>query len=274
MDLSQKYWFYLIVKLKRPVQFILVLVLLIVGVQGCAEKNTNPEINHISVEKEIKLRGKIKAIALMPTYFEIREKGKDGKLIEVGDKEKERLNLTIRQVLSSKGYVTAEFERIYLTTIRQSKLVDASAGEIKKVMEDFKAICYAIIANEYDEADIEDYPRVRPLSLFPKGNYSLSPRIQKLAKLTGADAVIFTGVWGYIEPKKATVTKTIVNTITAFFGIPFFLPYSNLIQFDVAIIDTESGDVLWFNHGYSGFEPLLEEIPGRPEAKTANEIYY
>ncbi|HEX3036070.1 MAG TPA: hypothetical protein VHT73_13265 [Thermodesulfobacteriota bacterium] len=271
MGVSKEYKSYLLVNLWKSIQLIVILSLFALLILGCAKKN-KPEINHVSVEKEVKLRGKIKTIALMPTYIEIREKGKDGKLLEIKDKQKEELVLEMRQILSSKGYVTAEFKHKYLTTIRQSNLVQAPANEISEIMDDFKAICYVIIANEY-EGDDENYRRVQTLSIFPEGNYALSPEMHEAAKLTGADAVLFAGAWGYIEPKKATVVKTLINTVTLFFGIPFILLHSNLVQFDVAVIDAENGDVLWFNHGYNGFGQLLSEMPGRSRTTKGNEIY-
>ncbi|HEX3033763.1 MAG TPA: hypothetical protein VHT73_01350 [Thermodesulfobacteriota bacterium] len=278
MGVSKEYKSYLLVNLWKSIQLIVMLSLLALPILGCAKKN-KPEINHVSVEKEVKLRGKIKTIALMPTYIEIREKGKDGKLLEIKDKQKEELVLEMRQILSGKGYVTAEFKHKYLTTIRQSKgfgklapgLTNLPVEKVGEVMDDFKAICYVIMANEY-EGD-ENYRRVQTLSIFPEGNYALSPEMHKAAKLTGADAVLFAGAWGYIEPKKATVVKTLINTVTLFFGIPFVLLHSNLVQFDVAVIDAENGDVLWFNHGYNGFGQLLSEMPGRSRTTKGNEIY-
>lgn len=278
MGVSKEYKSYLLVNLWKSIQLIVMLSLLALPILGCAKKN-KPEINHVSVEKEVKLRGKIKTIALMPTYIEIREKGKDGKLLEIKDKQKEELVLEMRQILSGKGYVTAEFKHKYLTTIRQGKgfgklapgLTNLPVEKVGEVMDDFKAICYVIMANEY-EGD-ENYRRVQTLSIFPEGNYALSPEMHKAAKLTGADAVLFAGAWGYIEPKKATVVKTLINTVTLFFGIPFVLLHSNLVQFDVAVIDAENGDVLWFNHGYNGFGQLLSEMPGRSRTTKGNEIY-
>jgi hypothetical protein len=216
----------------------------------------------------------------MPTYIEIREKGKGGKLLEIDEQEKEELVQEMRQILSAKGYVTADFKHKYLTTIRQSKGFGKPnsgspylpAEKIGEIMDDFKAISYVIMANEYDE-DNGNYLYVQSFSIFPEGNYALSPGMQEAAKLTGADAVLFSGAWGYIEPKKATVIKTLINTVNLFFGIPFILPNSNMIQFDVAVIDADSGDVLWFNYGYNGFGQLLAEIPGKSQGGRENEVY-
>ena len=276
---NNKYQFYLSAKLWKSTQLTVILSLLVLATLGCAKKN-EPEISPVSVEKEVKLRGNIKTIALMPAYIEVREKGKGGKLLEIDDQEKGDLVLEMRQILSAKGYTTAEFKHKYLTTIRQGKgfgkpnsgLRYLPTEEIPEIMDDFKAISYVLMANEYDEDD-GSYSHVQSLSIFPKGNYALSPGIHRAAKLTGADAVLFAGAWGYIEPRKATIVKTLINTVTLFFGIPFILLHSNLVQFDVAVIDADNGDVLWFNHGYNGFGQLLSEMPGRSQAGKGNEIY-
>ena len=54
--------------------------------------------------------------------------------------------------------------------------------------------------------------------------------------------------------------------------VPIFIPYTTKIDFDVALVDPKTGEVLWFNHGYNtGIEPLIIEILKKPEPKKEEE---
>jgi hypothetical protein len=252
--------------LKIRVLFLLLFSLwLALGSFGCTGKKTKEvESRYLSLEKEITLRGKIKTIAVMPTFFDIREAGKSRRFVEVEPWQRKKLTLEIRQILSSKGYVTPEFSQS--VALEEGKV--GFTGElvhldIDELMEDFKAICYVILANEYKKA-LEEGLRLDSFSVFPKRRYTLSPSILGVVRLSGADAVLFTGVWGYVEHRGAMVLKTLINSLSVFLGIPLILPYSSLLQFAVAVFDSKNGDVLWFNYGYSGFEALLYEMPKKP----------
>ncbi|GIW46816.1 MAG: hypothetical protein KatS3mg078_0693 [Deltaproteobacteria bacterium] len=240
---------------------------LALGSFGCTKKETKEvESRYLSLEKEITLRGKIKTIAVMPTFFDIREAGKSRRFVEVEPWQRKKLTLEIREILSSKGYITPEFSQSIALDLEESKKVftgELVHLDLDELMEDFKAICYVILANEYKKA-LEEGLRLDSFSVFPKRRYTLSPTVLRVVGLSRADAVLFTGVWGYVEQKGTMVLKTLVNSLSVFLGIPIILPYSSLLQFAVAVFDSKNGDVLWFNYGHSGFEVLLHEIPKRP----------
>jgi len=223
-------------------------------------------------EKGSGLSKRIKTIAVMPPLFYIREEGKGGKVLDIDEKTKDEFTADLMQILTDKGYVIAEFKQIYLSKLRQN-LVEVEPEDIEEVMKAFRATCYTIVANEYDEYD--EYESVvstaRGFS-YPLGAYSLGSYIEKVGGLTNVDALLFVGVFGYVEKKKKSIIKTIINTIPAIVPVPIFIPYTTKIDFDVALVDPKTGEILWFNHGYNtGIELLIIEIPKKPEPEEEDE---
>ncbi len=232
-------------KVKVSLVFIF-LILLLFGGCGASTVNDDPYIIRTARfhpkfgEKGSELSERIRTIAVMPPLFYIREEGKGGKVLDIDEKTKEEFIADLMPILSDKGYVIAECKEIYLSKLRQN-LVEVDPEDIEKIMKAFRATCYAIVANEYDEYDqYESVLSTAGSFSYPLGTYSLGSYIEEVGGLTNVDALLFVGVFGYVEKKKKSIIKTIINTIPAIVPVPIFIPYTTKIDFDVALVDPKT----------------------------------
>lgn len=203
------------------------MALLVIGASGCATYRTHPEF---------KIRqASIKSIGVMPTDIDVY------RITFTGDKDLmhdlvPHVNDVAQQQLvadfESKGYST--------------RLVDMSDEALAQKPE-VRASWHT--TSELFEKTLGDIQKRRQ----KKFTYTLGSDINLLADYAGADALIFTKGEG-LKKTGGEIAREVI--LSALFGSPVLPSETQVVS---ALIDGNTGDVLWLHGGFTNGDPAQDK---------------
>lgn len=212
-------------------------LLILVCCGGCATIKYHPTYLE---RKEI-----IKKIGVMPPEFKVYliTATEGNKLMHDLTSKGEKILLSeIETLIKEKGII---FQEIRLTEEDLEKEPDLRF-EITKVQEKFNQVNQKIIKEAYKK----------------ELNYSIGSDVNQFADRANADALIFIRGTGF-KKSKGQVTKDIFKAVaiavaTAGAVQPAGYTYC-AICLQIALVDSDTGDVLWYNKKEMEFDPANEK---------------
>lgn len=242
---------------RRPA-FPLAGLLFLALLQGCSYTS---ERQHPDFDSSRKF---IERVAILPPSVSIQLKtftGEDEHLVEKEQAVREYLDKQARSVLSKNGYHVCDIH-IEELTASDPEL----AFQTEQLKNAFDAASRDLYGGESVAAD--DYKRFR---------VTVGPIVNRFAELADADALLFIEFSGIVKSEGQMRKEIAANLLLGVLTGSYAHPVSEVAVVEVALLDANTGDVLWTNvksaASVSGnvLRDTLAKLPARTPAAQDRE---